>query len=366
MGLMHRIHWKSASTWFEAMEQFLKIESSWTEAKVRLDRIIFPNLGITRQFLMELPSTIWCLENRQKPVLCQGKCMDSAEIMESLNASNLSQIQISPAFICSINTAYLLPSLLNVLQSAKKTIKLEILCQDHEKELEDLQYFLQDKSHELGLIEAPRFSLVEPEYEIQMIENVRSKKRNRKPSQAFQRLLKKSKPDWYPHLLGNEYYGQKVFLSFVHLHQTRTINHLKALYPPSPMKYYDLQLEGMIELRFTELIPFNVFKEWIRHLKKVMTQYETSPVMFRASFFLDAWNLENYHKNSRQDRFYFSWNDFELAFSQQDFDDILLQSSLGINSNNTTIYFELTPIIEDIDPRVQKLHQITQSDIDLK
>ncbi len=262
-----------------------------------------------------------------------------------------------PTIICSVDTAYNLQGILTPFGNFSQDLKLEVLSDDSQSSLDNLQFFLQDKIDEFHMITPCKCSIIHPSFEIDFtVQDARIKKRSHKPPLSFNKLLKSAKPAWYPQTVGAEYYGQPVFNSFIQLHNTQSLKQIKSLYPPRPMKYYDLlQNEGEIELRFDKFLPIPVFHQCLVQLQKAMKKTESNPLMIRCSYVYDGWSADGLYKVAGKDRFLFTWNDVELGFQQQNYSDLLPFLNIKDQHHLAGYYFELTPMIEEQDFRIERI-----------
>jgi hypothetical protein len=332
----------------------------WENPHIKLERIVFPNLTFARLFLMNLPFSSWEKLNRKVvSAECSKECQKNTQELANPTLSTTDLNFSVPHIYCSPDTAYELTGLLNTLGPEKKKIKMEILTEDTSESRSSLTYFLQDKVHEYELESIPLCSIVHESYEIALDkQETKSKKRNAKPPASFQRILKKSKPDWFPAIMGTEYYGKKVLESFIKLHLTQPYNIIQQLYPECPLKYYDLTTEGTVELRFKETIPLSNFMVWLDYLQRLSKELKCNPLMIRIAIRFDNWISDGNSKSASSDKFVFSWNDVDMAFQQQDFPQLgkFIQDSNP--SSLSTIYFYLTSLIENDDFRIRLLQEI--------
>lgn len=359
MGLFHRANLPPTSLQV-FYSQLTKLYPFWVQPQVRLDRIIFPNLILARQFIEDLPGTAWYSEKLElKTQECQEGCFQET-IVKNTELKNLLLGHTElPTIHCGIDTAFQIGSLLEAFKSKKKDLQMELLISDSEEAFDTAKMFLQDKWNEFKIQKTPRCSAIIPNYEIEYsrsehVTKKRTKKRNRKLTGELQTILRKIRPDLYPEIVGPDYYGSEVFKAFLQLHllQKQNFQQVKALYPPSPLKFFDLQDEGQIELRFNTFIPLIVFDTWIKHLIQLSNHLEYEPVLIRASLIYDAWNSESFFKTAGKDRIVWSWNDLELAIVQQNLD--IFPESKNVNlTKQATFYFELTPMIDPSDVRVE-------------
>ncbi len=335
MELFHFLNLKSQQPLFDYISNIHTFSKNWINPSVKMDRVVFSKLSVAEQFL------------------------------ESLNKNeNLIKKIGVPSIICSLDSAYELERILQIL-GKQKTIKCEILCAETPEMDEDLQYFLQDKLPEFIPLINPRFSLVHTNYEIEIDLNTtikkRRKKTSRKPPLHFQKLLKKYRSDLFPSLIGNEYYGNQVFQSIMNIILSQITNSgeisdFNPIMPSSPMKFYDLQDKKDIsfEFRFQKHLPIKTFTKWTEGFIDNLETLGGGFDMLRLSYLYDSWSTKLDFKTAGSDRFFFGFNDFEFAFAQKNFENIERTTN---NQVSTALYFQLTQFISEIDFRIELLNQ---------
>jgi hypothetical protein len=365
MKLHHRINFASKISFQDSIMRFRNFESCWQGIEVKIDRIIFSTLSQTRWFLEKLPYTNWGLDNLcTTPKGCQGKCSDSEMISpEEQQLSN--ELNLSPPSIhCGLNTAYELEPLLNVFGHRRSEVQVEILIENQPESLENTRYFIEDKIDDYNFSNTtpPVFSIIQPIYEIQYETDgeIKNKKHTKIPI-TFNRIIKKLKPNWYPRSIGKEYYGQSVLKSviqFIEHAPSNQMENISQLFPIKSIKYYDFQEEGHIEIRFKQLVPIKVFFRWMETLQKIQIEHETKILMMRLRFVYESWTLENYFKSASLDQFFFTWNDVEEALLQRNYSNAKKYIQDPLQNDFSTIYFDLTSTIDNLDPRVEFLQKI--------
>ena len=326
MELFHFLNLKSQKSLLESIQDIHSFSKHWVNPSVKLDRIVFSKISEAEQFL------------------------------ESFNQNeNLIKKIGVPSIICSLDSAYELDRILQILGEHKK-IKCEILCTDTPKMDEDIQYYVQDKLPEFIHLISPRFSLVHTNYEIDLNTTIQKKRKktSRKPPLHFQKLLKKFRPDLFPSIIGNEYYGNQVFMSIMDLILSQNTNggeisDLSALIPSSPMKFYDLQDEENkgFELRFQKYLPIKKLMNWVESIGEGFD-------MLRLSYIYESWSTKLDFKSAGSDRFFFGFNDVEFAFVQKNFES--LQKS-ATNLGSAALYFQLTHLISENDFRIELINK---------
>ncbi len=326
MELFHFLNLKSKQPLFDHIQNIQSFSKYWVNPSVKLDRIVFSKISAAEQFL----ERIFQNEKLTKKI---GK----------------------PSIICSLDSAYELDRILQILGKHKK-IKCEILCTDTPKMNEDVQYYLQDKLPEFISLISPRFSLVHTNYVIDLNTTIqkRRKKTSRKPPIHFQKILKKFRSDLFPSIIGNEYYGNQVFKSIINLILSQLINggdisDIISIIPSSPIKYYDLQdnKNRSFEFRFKKYLPFDLFMN-------LTEKFDEDIDMLRFSYIYDSWSTNLDFKSAGSDRFFFGFNDIEFAFAQKNYD--ILQSTVN-NQEIAALYFQLTHLISENDFRIELINK---------
>ena len=325
MELFHFLNLKSQKPFLDYIQNIHAFSKHWINPSVKMDRVVFSKINDAEQFL------------------------ESFSQNDDLNK----EIGV-PSIICSLDSAYDLERILNILGVHKKT-KCEILCTDTPKMDEDIQYFLQDKLPEFESFISPRFSLVHPNYEIDLntSNQKKRKKSSRKPPLLFQKILKKFGTDLFPSIIGNVYYGNQVFKSIMNLILSQfanggEISDLSAIIPSSPMKYYDLQDERnkSFEFRFQKYLPIKKFMTWVDSIGERFD-------MLRFSYIYESWSTKLDFKSAGSDRFFFGLNDIEFAFAQKNYES--LQHSTN-NLGSAALYFQLTHLISENDFRIDLIN----------
>ncbi|UYP44117.1 hypothetical protein NEF87_000402 [Candidatus Lokiarchaeum ossiferum] len=379
MGTYHYINLTHFTDPFDFLPLLSQLSESIKNPFVKINRIIFSNFATARQFLEQISDTPWKTQTQDIIPKCD-QC--NTDLDKNIDENQVeSQISIkAPKIITSNESAYEIERVLRIFGEYQSTIKTEILCSDTSEALDTMKYFLQDKFPDLCLTTPIRCSLVHNEFEIDTTNNKKTRKKNRKPPAPFQRFLKISAPHLYPNSIGNDYYGNPVFSSYLTLFNNMLSPSLSenASYteieqkieqfdqiplPPSPLKYYDLQTkEGEIELRFQTYLPLPLFMDWMNVLKRIIDQFDQSLEMFRCSLVYDHWETELEQKSAKLDRFFFSWNDIEFAYTEKNY---LFLSQFSAKPGSGALYLKLTPFIEDSDFRIQLLESATKQKLQL-
>ncbi len=422
-------------------ESFEALTKSWEEVYFKLDRIVFSNLSICRQFLEMLAGTSWQYWEReeekeleQKNEICYTECQK--ELEQKIREYPIHNLE-PPKIVCSLETSYDLDIICKRLIQTKSKddptpeIKTEILCGDSEEQKQELGYYIEDFLPEFPPEVHPYFSLVQSTYEINY-NKIRGKKRRRKKKKGlpkeFQKRINKAKGDQIKkNILGKQYYGMEVFKNMMKIMfsmaknpstKTKRKGRLempkgrkkrrraysteqrlagtsnykgggsqggglnlrrgpqvvkdkknpneglekafkKLPLPDYPLKYYDLQEEGEIELRFSKAIPARQFLLWLEALDHILEQNKSimeDPIkMVRASVNYTSWNLKSRFRKAQYDRFFYTYNDFLFDFYQRNFEIIKLLTKKKASKNHESIYFQLTSAIDEEDFRIELL-----------
>jgi hypothetical protein len=355
---------------FSAWDSVKRLIPYWQEPLFRLDRIIFPNRGTARKFLAELPGTKWGeLNTRTKFKPCLSDCDPRTAAQIQSNFELIAPCN-PPAIRCNAASVFDLSPLLDVLNMMVSETKLEILSEltpDPESEVRmksDLKILLQDVIPTFHLNSPPRCSIVHSTYEIDggtapVPGKKKQTRRTRRPSAAFQQWFRRIVPQWYPAVVGNEYYGHRVFSFFVPL-LLDNHPHLTKILPSAPMRHFDFADSEQFELRFDSWLPFAVFSKWMEHLYSVSREFDDDekgfPDMLHFSCTYNKWQTEGQQKHAGQDQFAFTWNDPEFAFQQHN-SEFFEHWSANRPPDRWSIYFQLTPRIDDDDFRITLLEE---------
>ncbi len=332
MELFHFLNLKSQHPLLEFIQNIYAFSKHWVNPSVKLDRVVFSSIFAAEQFLDNL--------------------YQNEKLIKKFGV---------PSIICSLDSAYELDRILQKLGKQKK-IKCEILCAEIPKMAEDLQYFIQDKLPEFLRLISPRFSLIHTNYEIDLnYSNIKKRKKtSRKPPLHFQKLLKKFSSDLFPSIIGNEYYGNKVFKSIMYLILSQisngaAISDFNSIIPSSPMKFYDLQDKETtsFEFRFQKYLPIKTFMIWAESISEGFD-------MLRLSYSYESWSTKLDFKSAGSDRYFFGFNDVEFAFAQKNYE--ILQRTAN-NLESASLYFQLTQLISEIDFRIELINQHFKSPI---
>ncbi|QEE17020.1 hypothetical protein DSAG12_02852 [Promethearchaeum syntrophicum] len=325
MELFHFLNLQSQKPLLDYIQNIQTFSNHWINPSAKLDRVVFSKISEAEQFLESFTQ----------------------------NENLIKKIGL-PSIICSLDSAYELEHVLDLLNE-QKNIKCEILCTDSPKMDEDIQYFLQDKLPEFKSKISPRFSLVHTNYEINLNTNLQKKRKktSRKPPLHFQKLLKKFGTDLFPSIIGNEYYGNQVFNSIMSLILSQITNNgdlsdLSTIIPSSPMKFYDLQNkdEKSFEFRFQKYLSIKELKTW---LESIRVGFD----MLRLSYIYESWSTKLDFKSAGSDRFFFGFNDVEFAFAQKNFESL---QYLANNLGSAALYFQLTRLISENDFRIELIN----------
>ncbi len=379
--LFHFVNGETGETFEDLIQTIESLSRIWENPTFKLDRVIFSNLSSARQFLEQMIGTGWYdriqREKKQNGFQCQSGCGHSADEPKFVNT--LDPIE-PPLIVTGLESLYGITPLLNILHSEDTRLKMEILTSDVPTSLHELGLYLQDSLHELHLTASPRFSEVCSQYEIDFTTNKkRPKKRTRRPSAAFQKILKKYGKTHFPPIMGNQYYGREVFNSFLSLYSSQ-IDRMKAaeendivnsyersqklsdVHPQSPMKVYDLAEEGWCEFRFTGSIPPELLARWLANLREVLEKTGGGLEMLRISCLHDAWVSEENYKRAGSDNFYLTINDVELAYLQQNgefcSEYVKIHKEAEQPKHQYATYFQLTPPIGEPDFRINLIKKI--------
>jgi len=365
------------------LKNLKNLDLSVKNLNIRLDRIIFSNLSAANSFIS------YFFKNQKNEI--------SNTPSSSQNTENLYTDDNTISIVCPLNSIYEIEPLLNNINKNGINYKMEILCSDNPKSIEDLQFLLQDKLPELNLKTIPRFSLIYPDYQINLADSSKKiRKRNRKPPIKFQNILKKYAPQIYPNSIGNDYFGKAVFDSYLTIY-SNLVNQMKKdtkkethnledyhnlqqdfdinekyqqynnIQPPSPLKYYDFQENSSdIEFRFKAYLTLDQFihlfeKELVNFEEdNILEDFSNSIKMLRISCVYDQWTTDFQQKSAANDRFFLTWNDIEFAYREK---NLFHLKNFKHNENIGSAYFQLTPSIEDKDFRIQIIEDIFQSQV---
>jgi hypothetical protein len=339
----------------------------------RMDRIIFSEIAVCRQFLEKIPGTQWFEKDEKISQFCLENCD-----MKEEKANQSMQIEESevPRIICSVDTAYELERAVIPLKQQKNEIELEILSENTPKSLESIRYFLEDKASDFQLKIPPKSSLIQTNYLIDYSETdhiqkkigIRERKKRNKPPEEFIQLLKKIAKTNYSQFLGKVYYGKSVIQSLLEIDKAAKSQQLNQLMKISPIKYYTLlEKEGWIELRFKSFISQELMSIWMKILSKILTKTETGLEMMRLSCVYEAWETDENYKKASSDSMFITINDIEFALQQKNksFRTQFFDKTKK-KSNNGAVYLQLTPKIEDNDFRIDILEKTFKNTINFR
>ncbi|MHA1585315.1 MAG: hypothetical protein ACTSWL_08675 [Promethearchaeota archaeon] len=339
----------------ETVDSLQTLAKNWISPSFQIQRIVFPGIKNTIDFIQKF-----------------------AHLFQSNNQ-----------IICDVNSAFDLAPLFKVYKDLSldlDNLQCEFITTDSQEDLDTLKYLLQDKWDEFHIPIAPKCSLLHTSYEIQYSELIsKRRKGSKKPPVFFQRYLQKIRSGFYPDTLGKEYYGNKVFSTYINLFlqqiqgkneqfkdltvvdMQNKIDELQNLpLPPKPIKFYDFQdsedsqkntFNSSVEIRFKSDIPLNELAPIMNFLVK---QNEFS--MFRIEILYDRWETAMAQKSAGSDRFFFTFNDIDFAFRERNW-QLLKSFKHQKSSNNTALYFQLTPLIQDPDFRTDLLSSIFKTEL---
>ncbi len=302
----------------------------------------------------------------------------------------------------SVQACYNFESYFDMNLPPEEPIPTEIHVANTSEQIDSMKMFIEDKLPELANWIKPQFSLVNNDYEIPYspIPSKPKRSRSNRPPLWFQNIIRKASPNLYPLALGTEYYGFQVFQMYaqIFLNQVKNkllqkdnlkepstgisnqemITHLQDQVdilrllpnPPRKLKFFDFISHDQTEIAYiySKLHDLDKFDSIGNILKAEIKKYQDSILNLRLAVFHEAWQTDLFYKSGAQDKFLFTISDPELALKERNYQMISLKENPFDQKKAKTstdfyssLYFYLTPLINEDDFRLEYLNQILQS-----